>query len=200
MVYAYFRDADRRHLYKADVAAAIDAQDRHAIIAEAFNRSNAPDLLSALQYLDLKTYLPGDILTKVDVASMYSSLEVRVPLLDHHIVELAGQVPTEMRLFAPDGTLQQKYLLKRYINRLLPGDAFARPKHGFGVPIDRWFGPDLFDRVRARLLYDGGSLLEWFDRRSLEELVATPAAAQANAPRVWALLFLHAWSDVHGVS
>jgi asparagine synthase (glutamine-hydrolysing) len=200
LVYAYFRDAERRHLYKPDVAAAVDAHDRHALIRETFERGQAPDLLSALQYLDLKTYLPGDILVKVDVASMYNSLEVRVPLLDHHIVELAGRIPSELRLFAPNGALHQKYLLKRYLNRLLPGDAFARPKHGFGVPIDRWFGTDLYEPLRTRLLHDGGALSQWFDRSSLEALVATPAAAQANAPRVWALLFLHAWSHVHGVA
>ena len=193
LVYAYFRDDDRRRLYRPEVAAYIELHDRHQLIRETFERSDAPDLLSSLQYLDLKTYLPGDILAKVDIASMYSSLEVRVPLLDHHIVELAGRVPAELRLFAPDGTVQQKYLLKRYINRLLPGDAFTRPKQGFGVPIDRWFGADLYDRVRRRLLDEDAVLQQWFERRSLEALVATPAIARSNAPRVWALLFLHAW-------
>jgi asparagine synthase (glutamine-hydrolysing) len=127
---------------------------------------------------------------------MCSSLEVRVPLLDHHVVEFAMQVPAEMKLFAPDGSVQQKYLLKRYVNTLLPGDAFQRPKHGFGVPIDRWFGAELYDRVRERIT-TSRLLTQWFRPDRLEDLVASPDAARTNAPRVWALLFLDAWSEVH---
>ena len=199
LYYAYFNNASRAALYLPEIAARVAAHDRHGRYRELFEESQAPDCLSALQYLDLKTYLPGDILTKVDVASMYSSLEVRVPLLDHHVVELAGRIPAEFKMFAPDGSVQQKYLLKRYANRLLPGDAFARPKHGFGVPIDRWFGGELHGRVRERLTGGGGILSTMFRPSALGELVATPAAARANASRVWALLCLDAWSNVHGV-
>lgn len=199
-IYAYFNDDSRRRLYRADVAAEIQQSAGDDEFRRFFDQSQAPDLLSALQYLDLQTYLPGDILAKVDVAAMYSSLEVRVPLLDHRFVEFAGRVPAELKLFGPDGSLQQKYLLKKYANRILPGDAFARPKHGFGVPIDRWFGGELYERVRGRLTSVEGILPRLFAAESLAELVATPAAAQTNAPRVWALLFLDAWAKEWRVS
>jgi len=200
LYYAYFNNAARAALYRPEVARRVAAHDRHGLYRDTFEESNAPDCLSALQYLDLKTYLPGDILAKVDVASMYSSLEVRVPLLDHHVVEFAGRVPAELKLFDADGSLQQKYLLKRYANRLLPGDAFARHKHGFGVPIDRWFGGELYPSVRHRLTEPASILTTLFEPSALADLVATPSAAQVNASRVWALLCLRAWSDVSGVT
>ena len=127
---------------------------------------------------------------------MAHSLEVRVPLLDHHVVELAGRIPPELKLFAPDGSVQQKYLLKKYANRVLPGDAFTRPKHGFGVPIHKWFAEDLYSRVRERVTAQGGLLDCLFDRGRREALVATPAAAANNAPRIWSLLMLDAWASV----
>jgi asparagine synthase (glutamine-hydrolysing) len=196
--YAYFNDAARAALYTEDTAARVAARDHHDHYRRTFQAAGTEDCLSALQYLDLKTYLPGDILAKVDVASMYSSLEVRVPLLDHKVVEFAGRVPPEMKLFAPDGALQQKYLLKKYANRILPGDAFARPKHGFGVPIDRWFQTDLYSQVRQRVTAADG-ILGLFRPEALERLVSSPDAAFAHAPRIWALLCLRAWADVHGV-
>jgi asparagine synthase (glutamine-hydrolysing) len=198
--YAYFDDERRAALYRPEVRETVTREDHHALYRQTFGESGGADCLSALQYLDIKTYLPHDILAKVDVASMYSSLEVRVPLLDHHVVELAARIPPEMKLFAPDGTLQQKYLLKKYVNRLLPGDAFTRPKQGFGVPIDRWFGGDLYTRVHQRLTESGTILSRLFDPAAVRSLVATPAAAQANAPRVWSLLFLRAWSDVFSIA
>lgn len=198
LYYAYFNNAARHALYRQDVRERVARDDRHGLYRQIFEQAGAADCLSALQYLDLKTYLPGDILTKVDVASMYSSLEVRVPLLDHHVVDFAGRVPPELKLFDSDGGVQQKYLLKRYANRILPGDAFARPKHGFGVPIDRWFGAELYPRVRERLTMGESILSTLFDPEALAALVETPAAAQANAPRVWALMMLRAWSDVSG--
>lgn len=198
--YAYFNNDARAALYTTDTAVRVAAADHHEHYRRTFEAANTKDCLSALQYLDLKTYLPGDILAKVDVASMYSSLEVRVPLLDHKVVEFAGRVPPELKLFAPNGELQQKYLLKKYANRLLPGDAFARPKHGFGVPIDRWFKTDLYGQVRQRLTNGDGVLGRLFKPAALEQLVSTEEAAFANAPRIWALLCLQAWSEVSGAT
>jgi asparagine synthase (glutamine-hydrolysing) len=204
LYYAHFNDDRRRRLYMTEVGEAIASRDQHQLVRQFFADAGRVECLSALQYLDIKTYLPGDILTKVDIAAMAHSLEVRVPLLDHQVVEFAATIPPELKLFAPDGALAQKYLLKRYVNTLVGGDAFTRPKQGFGVPIDSWFSADLcadlFDRVRSTLL-DGGELLKrLFAREARAELVATPSAAFANAPRIWSLLFLQAWADVSDVA
>jgi asparagine synthase (glutamine-hydrolysing) len=93
------------------------------------------DFLSRLQDLDLKTYLPGDILTKVDRMSMANSLEARVPLLDHPLVEFACSLPPDLRLRA--GTT--KYLLKRVLRGRVPPQVLARSKQGFAVPLESWF-------------------------------------------------------------
>jgi len=91
-------------------------------------------------------------------------------------------------------------LLKRYVNRLVGGDAFARKKQGFGVPIDHWFRSDLYPAVRERVLRDSGILHQLFEPAAREELVATPDAAFTNAPRIWSLLFLQAWAEVYAVT
>jgi asparagine synthase (glutamine-hydrolysing) len=200
LYYAHFADERRRQLYRTEIADSVQRNDRHSLIRDWYGEAGLVDGLSALQYLDLHTYLPGDILTKVDIAAMAHSLEVRVPLLDHRVVEFAASIPAEFKMFAPDGSLSQKYLLKKYANRLLPGDAFNRRKQGFGVPIDRWFRDDLYDQVRRRLLVEPGILDRLFNPTAREALVASPAAAYANAPRIWSLLFLRAWAAGSGVT
>jgi asparagine synthase (glutamine-hydrolysing) len=191
--YAHFQDGPRHALYRDEIAAAVQASDHHQLYRGFLDEAAGADRLAALQYLDLKTYLPGDILTKVDIAAMSHSLEVRVPLLDHHVVELAARIPSATKLFAPDGSLQQKYLLKKYSNRLLSGDAMTRPKQGFGIPFDRWFSTELFTSLGPRLA-ESPLLGELFNRDQVERLVQTPEAARDNAPRIWSLLFLDAWA------
>src|SRR6202043_2860892 len=93
------------------------------------------DPLSRLQDLDLKTYLPGDILTKVDRMSMANSLEARVPLLDHQLVEFACSLPPDRRF--RNG--QTKFLLKRALEGRVPADVLTRAKQGFAVPLESWF-------------------------------------------------------------
>lgn len=103
--------------------------------------------LALLQYIDLKTYLVGDILTKVDRASMANSLEVRVPFLDHKFVEWCAKVPTSQKLRSGEG----KYVLKKAMEPYLPHDILYRPKMGFRVPLAEWFRGELKQQVNAKL-------------------------------------------------
>ena len=107
----------------------------------------AGDALSLVQYLDLKTYLPGDILTKVDRASMAHGLEVRVPLLDHELVEWMSGLPPSLKLRGGVG----KYLFKKGLEPYLPADLLYRDKMGFSVPLADWFRGPLRSRLQRSL-------------------------------------------------
>lgn len=146
--------------------------------------------LSLVQYLDLKTYLVGDILTKVDRASMAHSLEVRVPVLDHKLVEWASGLPSELKLRGRAG----KHILKTALEAYLPSNILYRPKMGFAVPLASWFRGPLRERVRdavsSAVLADTG----YFDTRFLREMVDQHQAGRRDysAP-LWSLLMFEAF-------
>ncbi len=143
----------RRGLFSQPFRAALEGHDPHARIAAAMRDSGSDDPLIQAQYADLQTWLPGDILTKVDRASMANSLEVRAPLLDHRLVEWGMSLPPALKLRGGTG----KYLLKRAMEPLLPNDLLYRPKQGFATslaaPLRAGIG-----RVRERLL--SGAVLD----------------------------------------
>jgi asparagine synthase (glutamine-hydrolysing) len=107
-------------------------------------RADGGEQLDALLYLDSKTYLPGDILTKVDRMSMAVSLEARVPLLDHRLIEFAARLPASLKMRGAES----KYLFRRAVRGLVPDEILDRPKQGFGVPIVEWINRELRERVR----------------------------------------------------
>jgi asparagine synthase (glutamine-hydrolysing) len=145
--------------------------------------------LSALQSLDLKTYLPLDILTKVDRMSMAHSLETRVPLLDHKLVEFAATVPPEMQL---RGTTT-KYLLKRAMRSTLPDSILHRPKQGFAVPLARWFGGGFEERLREVLLSDTARRRGIFDVAAVEHRLAHGRRDGGLGLDLWTLLSFELW-------
>ena len=127
---------------------AMEVFNRHA------DRAGTDDPLALIQYLDLKTYLVGDINTKVDRASMAHSLEVREPLMDHPLVEWAATLPSSMKMHKGNG----KHFMKKALEPRLPDEVLYRPKMGFAVPLARWFRGPLRERVRSSLL--AGPLLD----------------------------------------
>jgi asparagine synthase (glutamine-hydrolysing) len=130
-------------LVTADVAVATST----SVFETGLAATRGLDPLSRLQDLDLRTYLSGDILTKVDRMSMANSLEARVPLLDHPLVEFACALPPSQRMRSG----QTKYLLRRVVKSWLPPDILARPKQGFAVPLTSWFGDRLPGFFRDQL-------------------------------------------------
>nr|ANT95934.1 asparagine synthetase [Zoogloea resiniphila] len=195
-VQAYFhnvsilKDDMRRSLFSAgfrkELAGynAIDVFRRHA-----FN-ANDEDPLALIQYLDLKTYLVGDINTKVDRASMAHSLEVREPLMDHKLVEWLASLPSALKIKGQEG----KYIFKKAMEPLLPDDVLYRPKMGFAVPLARWFRGPLKARLEEVVL--GSTLAETgiFNRDYLRHLLeAHQSGARDYSSPLWTLLMFEAF-------
>lgn len=161
---------------------------------EVFNRHAAnagtTDPLALIQYLDLKTYLVGDINTKVDRASMAHSLEVREPLMDHPLVEWLGTLPSNLKIRGNES----KFLLKKAMEPHLPADVLYRPKMGFAVPLARWFRGPLKQRVRDAVLGERLAGTGWFNRDYLRKLVDDHQSGRSDysAP-LWTLLMFEAF-------
>ncbi len=144
-------EGHRRELFSPGLKRELQGYTALEVFRYHAERAPTDHPLSLIQYLDMKTYLPGDILTKVDRASMAHSLEVRVPILDHKFVEWVSGLPPQVKLKGREG----KHLFKKALEPILPNDILYRPKMGFGVPISAWFRGPLRERVRTQLV-DGG--------------------------------------------
>lgn len=137
----------RRRLFSPALTAELQGYNAIEVLKEHMTQCGSEDPLSRVQYADIKTYLPGDILTKVDRASMASSLEVRVPLLDHTLVEWAARLAPQLKLRGREG----KYVFKSALEPYVPPEILYRPKQGFAVPLAAWFRGPLRRRLRETL-------------------------------------------------
>jgi asparagine synthase (glutamine-hydrolysing) len=163
---------------------AVEVFRRHAAKAQTDNP------LSLVQYLDIKTYLPGDILTKVDRASMAHALEVRVPLLDHQLVEWMAGLPPDMKLKGRVG----KYIFKKSLEAYLPDDILYRPKMGFAVPLDAWFKGPLKEKVREALLGETMKQCGLFNQTFIEHMVNLHQSGLKDySTPIWSLLMFEAF-------
>ncbi len=146
--------------------------------------------LSMIQYIDMKTYLPGDILTKVDRASMAHSLEVRVPLIDHKFIEWASGIQPGLMLKGKEG----KYIFKKSLENHLPKDVLYRSKMGFAVPLESWFRGPLKKRVRESILGDRLSDTGLFNTKQLHQLVNEHQSGKRDhSSAIWSLLMFDAF-------
>jgi asparagine synthase (glutamine-hydrolysing) len=193
---AYFSSASvcgeelRHRLYSPALRRELQGYSAVELLRWHMARSGSEHPLSQVQYADFKTYLPGDILTKVDRASMANSLEVRVPLLDHTLVEWAARVPPAFKLRKREG----KYVFKKALEPYVSNEILYRPKQGFAVPLAAWFRGPLRQRVRDTLL--GPTLRETglFDMGFVERLVRQhQAGAFDHSAPLWALSMFDAF-------
>jgi len=180
----------RAQLFTQDFHHSLQGYQAVEVLRHYADKSPARDPLSLIQYLDIKTYLVGDILTKVDRASMAHSLEVRVPLLDHELVEWVSGLPASMKLRQQEG----KYILKKSLEPYLPQEVLYRNKMGFAVPLASWFRGPLRERVRAALL--GNTLADTgiFDMAFVKKMLDQHQSGRRDysAP-IWTLLMFEAF-------
>jgi asparagine synthase (glutamine-hydrolysing) len=203
-VEAYFhsisllRDEDRRDLYSNSFRAELAGYNAVEVFRRHARSANRDDPLALVQYLDLKTYLVGDINTKVDRASMAHSLEVREPLMDHPLVEWLATLPSEFKLKGGQG----KWLLKSAMETMLPRELLHRQKMGFAVPLAAWFRGPLRQRVRDAVLGERLAGSGLFNANTLQRLLDQhQSGARDHSAPLWTLLMFDAFlrtSDVEG--
>lgn len=195
-VEAYFHSvcttsmAMRQQLYSASFKRELQGYSALTVFREHASRAPTDHPLLLAQYLDLKTWLPGDILTKVDRASMAHSLEVRVPLLDHRLVEWASSLPPGLKLKGSIG----KYIFKKALEPNLPHDVLYRTKMGFSVPLAAWLRGPLARRARKALLTGAVAECGYFEPAVLERLLRQHASGRRDhSATLWKLLMLDAF-------
>ena len=177
----------RDTLYSAEFKRLRGDYRGETLVTDLMRGAPARSGLDQAQYADLKVWLPGDILTKVDRTSMAVGLEAREPLLDHRLLEFAATLPESVRLKGNQG----KWLMKRTMRRYLPDDILFRQKQGFVTPIEDWFRGPLAGAAKAIGSSTALARTEWFDSRRLNALADEHQAGTANNARIlWQLLML----------
>lgn len=179
--------AIRRQLTRGHFGAALGGHRPEQRYVDAMRTAPADDPLSRAQYADLKIWLPGDILTKIDRTSMAVSLEAREPLLDHRLVEFAARVPARFRLRRGEG----KWLMKRALAGTLPQEILRRRKMGFVTPVSAWFRGPLSGEAAS--IARGSALAElgWFDEGAIARFAADHRSGRSDHGRLlWQLLML----------
>ena len=177
-------------LYSNGMSDAVRGADSASIIEPLFRRSTGADIVEQTMDADMHTYLPDDLLIKVDVASMAHSLETRPPFLDHVFAEFAARIPPELKL---KGTTS-KYILKKAMEPLLPPEILYREKMGFGVPVGAWFRTSLREFASDILLSSRALDRGYFDAKNLRRYFDDHVNGRfERGQQLWALLMLELW-------
>jgi asparagine synthase (glutamine-hydrolysing) len=177
-------------LYRDEFVAQLGDSDPAAFLRQAWQRSGKRDEVTAASLADLITYLPGALMTKVDIASMAHSLECRQPLLDHEVVEFAASLPASLKYRSGRG----KWLLRAAFGDLLPKEIWTRRKMGFGVPLDSWFRNELRPLMLDTLTGNQVRCHEYFRRESIQQFIDQHLSDEYDhSHRLWTLMMLELW-------
>ncbi|MHC4549808.1 MAG: asparagine synthase (glutamine-hydrolyzing) [Planctomycetota bacterium] len=184
-----FKEDQKRRLLRPEILAELADHRTSDLFRHYYEKAPAEDHMSRIQYLDIKTYLVDDILTKVDRASMAVSLEVRCPILDHVFMEHAARIPAHRKIRGGD----KKRILKRAFRQYLPDEILYRAKMGFGVPILEWLRTDIRDYARE-LVLEGAGTREFFRRPYLEKIWQQHQGGIRNwAAELWCVMMFNLW-------
>ncbi|MDX6305628.1 MAG: hypothetical protein QOI77_2597 [Blastocatellia bacterium] len=187
-----FDEASKQNLYSTDFRHQTAAFRTASILEPWFAKANGSGIVDAALLTDTMTYLPNDLLVKMDIASMTVSLEARSPFLDHHLMEFAASLPENLKL----RRLTTKYLLKRVLKKLVPAENLNRRKMGFGVPIGHWFRGAMQPFLRQTLLSEKALARGIFKPEMVRQLIDSHISVKADhSHRLWTLLMLELWFE-----
>ena len=189
---SHFNKLHRKSLYAKEFLSKLnydfgEAENIYRHLAESVKTGNPTD---NLLYLDSKTYLPADILVKVDRMTMATSLEARTPLLDHKLIEFVQNIPTELKLKG----LETKYIFKKAMEGIVPREILYREKQGFGVPINEWINSQLKERIHQTLSDAKTQQRGYFDKKYIQTLLEEHHKNRRDhSYSLWILLMLELW-------
>jgi asparagine synthase (glutamine-hydrolysing) len=187
---SHVRHEQRQRLFSPAFQKELAGYSSIQVFREHANLAGTDDPLALIQYLDYKTWLVGDINTKVDRASMAHSLEVREPLMDHELVEWLATLPSDLKVHGGQG----KYVFKSAFEPLLPHDLLYRPKMGFSVPLAKWLRGPLAQRMRESVLSERMAASGYFNATTLELLVKQHLGGQHDhSTALWMLIMFDAF-------
>lgn len=157
-----------------------------------YNNADGPDHLSKILYTDIKTYMTGGILVKVDRMSMANSLEVRAPILDYEVAELAATLPSTMKY--KNG--EKKYLLKEIFKPYIPNSLLYRKKMGFSVPLDEWFRNELKELTEITIFKSDKGLFDYFEKQEVHKLWHQhQKGSHHHGIILWSMLMFQLWYE-----
>ena len=186
----FFGPEEKDGLYTSEFRNTVQGDDSLDLLVEWFEKVESSNLLDQMLGVDTISYLPDDLLVKVDRATMAHGLEARSPFLDHHLIEFCAALPTEYKI--RDGAA--KYLLKAVMRDRLPSSVLQRPKMGFGVPIDQWFRGTCREMVEDTLLSSRCLQRGYFEPELIRRMVLEQRQGRTSyGSRVYALLMLELW-------
>lgn len=186
----FFDDKLWDRIVNEDVKRELGYYDPFSVTKHYYNKADTDNHLSKILYTDLKSYLPGDILVKVDRMSMANSLEVRAPILDHNVIELAASIPASLKY----NRGEKKYVLKHAFGQILPREIMYRKKMGFSVPLADWFRGELKGMASHYLFSSDAGLMQFFNMAPLVRIWEMHQSGKGNCATIlWSLLMFELW-------
>lgn len=189
----YFKNEDKALLCSQMFKNLTNGMDSYEIMRKKFQNAAAVDPRDKGLWADLTMYLPEDLLAKVDIASMSVGLEARSPFLDQEMINLACQIPYDLKV---RGFSQTKYILKRAAEKIIPKENIYRPKIGFSIPLSTWFQKESLNKYTSgKLLSKKARMRMLFDTDFVKQMLSSHTEANDFGPPLWALLSLELWFE-----
>jgi asparagine synthase (glutamine-hydrolysing) len=188
--YMSWLDDDRRdRLYTAEFGRVVRDSVAPSAISDAWRDASGSDVVDVMLEVDATTYLPGDLIPKIDIATMAYGLEARSPLLDHQLMEFAASIPANLKVRGRE----KKWIFRQALRQWLPDDILDRPKQGFSVPIGKWFRGDLREMAQDVLLDSGTQGRGYFRPDEVRAMLDRHTHADAETKPLWALFIFELW-------